>query len=147
MLQSQNAAGGGDGAGGQPASSPEADSRPGGGLGPPIEAPDPLEKYRWPLLIGFGVVLAAGAIFMTTRSQAARVPDFAPADVETPEPAQPPTPAIAPRPGLLLAALKEELFELEMEHKQGKITQQEYDKAKAALDQTLERALKRGLPK
>jgi hypothetical protein len=30
-----------------------------------------------------------------------------------------------------------------MEHKQGKITQQEYEKAKAALDQTLERALKR----
>jgi len=43
----------------------------------------------------------------------------------------------------LLEALKEELFELEVEHKQGRITQQEYEKAKAALDQTLERALKR----
>ena len=42
-----------------------------------------------------------------------------------------------------MEALKEEMFELEMEHKQGKITQQEYEKAKAALDQTLERALKR----
>ena len=30
-----------------------------------------------------------------------------------------------------------------MEHKQGSISQQEYEKAKAALDQTLERALKR----
>jgi hypothetical protein len=44
---------------------------------------------------------------------------------------------------MLLEALKEELFQLEMEHKQGRISQQDYDKAKAALDQTLERALKR----
>ena len=33
-----------------------------------------------------------------------------------------------------------------MEHKQGEISQQEYEKAKAALDQTLERALKREQP-
>jgi hypothetical protein len=39
--------------------------------------------------------------------------------------------------------LKDELFELEVEHKQGRISQQEYEKAKAALDHTLERALKR----
>jgi hypothetical protein len=39
--------------------------------------------------------------------------------------------------------LKEELFQLEMEHKQGSISQEEYAKAKTALDQTLERALKR----
>ena len=44
---------------------------------------------------------------------------------------------------MLLDALKEELFQLEMEHKQGSISQEEYAKAKAALDQTLERALKR----
>jgi hypothetical protein len=44
---------------------------------------------------------------------------------------------------MLLDALKEELFQLEMEHKQGSISQEEYNKAKAALDQTLERALKR----
>jgi hypothetical protein len=43
----------------------------------------------------------------------------------------------------LLEGLKEELFELEVEHKQGRITQQEYEKTKAALDHTLERALKR----
>jgi hypothetical protein len=47
----------------------------------------------------------------------------------------------------LLEALKEELFELEVEHKQGHISQQEYEKAKAALDQTLERALKRVVAK
>jgi hypothetical protein len=44
---------------------------------------------------------------------------------------------------MLLEGLKEELFQLEVEHKQGSITQQEYESAKAALDQTLQRALKR----
>ena len=44
---------------------------------------------------------------------------------------------------MLLEALKEELFQLEVEHKQGHISQQEYEKTKAALDQTLQHALKR----
>jgi len=44
---------------------------------------------------------------------------------------------------MLLQGLKEELFQLEMEHKQGKISDAEYTKTKAALDQTLARALKR----
>jgi hypothetical protein len=43
----------------------------------------------------------------------------------------------------LLEALKEELFELEVERKQGRLSQEEYDKARSALDHTLERALKR----
>ena len=44
---------------------------------------------------------------------------------------------------MLLEGLKEELFHLEVERRQGKISQAEYEKAKSALDQTLERALKR----
>ncbi|MGA9898857.1 MAG: carboxypeptidase regulatory-like domain-containing protein [Terriglobales bacterium] len=121
------------------------DSRPGGGLGPPIDAPDPLEKYRWYILGGFGVVLAAGAIFVMGRSRTT-VPQFASAEIDVvdlPATARPPA---ANRSALLLDALKEELFQLEVEHKQGKISQAEYEKAKAALDQTLERALKRGRP-
>ncbi len=47
------------------------------------------------------------------------------------------------KPSMLLEALKEELFQLEVEKKQGKITPADYEKAKAALDQTLDRALKR----
>ena len=47
------------------------------------------------------------------------------------------------RSGMLFEALKEELFQLEVEHKQGRISQEEYAKVKAALDQTLERAIKR----
>ena len=123
------------------------DSRPGGGLGPPIDAPDPLEKYRWYILGGFAVVLAGGAIYIAGRSKTATVPDFAPSDVELPPAPVAPKPRAADRSALLLEALKEEIFQLEVEHKQGHISQQEYEKAKAALDQTLERAVKRTVVK
>jgi hypothetical protein len=103
------------------------DNRPGGGLGPPIEAPDPLDKYRAWILGGFGVVLVAGAIYITQRSRSSH-----PAPV-----------AASSHSGKLLDALKEELFQLEVEHKQGQISDQEYAKTKSALDQTLARAIKR----
>ena len=123
------------------------DSRPGGGLGPPIDAPDPLEKYRWYILGGFAIVLAGGAVYIAKRSKTATIPDFAPVDVEVAELPPAPKPRPADRAALLLDALKEEIFQLEVEHKQGRISQQEYEKAKAALDQTLERAVKRGAVK
>ena len=56
------------------------------------------------------------------------------------------TPPVRPaaRPSsMLMEGIKEELFQLEVERKQGIISQAEYEKAKSALDQTLERALKR----
>ena len=121
---------------------PEAD------LGPPIDAPDPLEKYRWYILGGFAVVLAAGAFYITTpvsvrrNSSLATIPDFGASDVDAPDSF--PARQAAGRSGLLLEALKEELFQLEVEHKQGSISQPEYERARAALDQTLERAIKRG---
>jgi hypothetical protein len=121
-------------------------SRPGGGLGPPIDAPDPLEKYRWYILGGFALVLAAGAVYITGRSKMATVPDFGHSNAEWPG-----SPAVKqPSPGrsaLLLEALKDEMFQLEVEHKQGSISQQEYEQARAALDQTLERAIKRAAPR
>ena len=136
------AAGGGGQMGG--ASVEGRDSRPGGGLGPPSDAPDPLEQYRWYILGGFALVLAAGAVFIAKRSRSTPVPDFATMDVEVPAPPRTPRPAAASaHSGLLLEALKEELFQLEIDRKKGQISQQEYEKAKAALDHTLERALKR----
>jgi len=123
------------------------DSRPGGGLGPPIDAPDPLEKYRWYILGGFAIVLTAGGIYIAGRSKTAAVPDFAPSDVEVVQAPRAIPPKPADRSSMLLEALKEEIFQLEVEHKQGHISQQEYEKAKAALDQTLERAVKRGAVK
>ena len=122
-------------------------------MGPPIDAPDPLEKYRWYILGGFAVILAAGAFYITTRSRSAdfgsterplaTIPDFAASDTDVSD-GPPRRQPGAGRSGLLLEALKEELFQLEVEHKQGSISQPEYERARAALDQTLERAIKRG---
>jgi hypothetical protein len=140
---------------GQPQDQPSAqgrDNRPGGGLGAPIDAPDALQQYRWPILGGFAVLLAIGGWVVTKRqpvtssaaSSAAKTGDYG----AVLRPSAPPVPvaaasAPAARSSMLLEALKEELFQLEVEKKQGKITSEDYEKARAALDQTLERALKR----
>jgi len=116
-----------------------SDTRPGGGLGPPIDAPDPLQKYRWYILGGFAAVLAVGAVYISVRTKRVAIPNFASA-METAD--RESEPQLARRSGLL-DALKEEMFQLEMDHKQGRIPQEEYAKAKAALDLTLERALKK----
>ena len=141
------------------------DNRPGGGLGAPIDAPDALQKYRWPILFGFAVLLAVGGWAVTkrqpgppaaasssTKSVANSSERVTTARTSVPATTMPamtmsmgnsPTAAPAPRSSMLLEALKEELFQLEVEKKQGKITPDEYNKARSALDQTLERALKR----
>ena len=49
----------------------QTESRPGGGLGPPIDAPDPLQKYRWWILGSFAAALIVGGIFIASRQQAA----------------------------------------------------------------------------
>jgi hypothetical protein len=121
--QTQNA---GTGAPGTSTAAASPDTRPGGGLGPPSEAPDPLDKYRWPILAGVGGILVLGAIYITRSQSTTSAP-----------------PASSNRSATLLDALKEELFQLELEHKQGKISDQEYTTAKSALDQTLSRAIKR----
>ncbi len=118
--------------------------RPGGGLGPPIDAPDPLQKYRWYLLGGFAVLLVAGAVYIAGRSRNVAGPDLE-SPVETADRDREAHPAR--RPSMLLEALKEEMFQLELDHKQRRISKEEYEKAKSALDQTLERALKRESPK
>ena len=137
-----------------------SDARPGGGLGPPIDAPDPLQKYRWYILGGFVAVLALGAFFIATRhpgparataasatpsNTARRATVAAATELDAPSPETPrlaSTPS-ASRSSLLLEALKEELFQLELDRKKGRITPEEYAKTKAALDQTLDHALKR----
>ena len=120
------------------------DARPGGGLGPPSDAPDPLEKNRWYILGGMAIALLVGAIYVAGRSKNAAGRDSVPPDVEVRQMPVAAKPLTTQRSGLLLEALKEEIFQLEIEHKQGRISQAEYEKAKAALDHTLERALKRG---
>jgi hypothetical protein len=149
--------------------SAQNDDRPGGGLGPPIDAPDPLQKYRWWILGGMTLTLVIGGVYVASRQQAANraaaralkaKSTLRDSDLEIQyEGAD--SVSVAPRNGrrmdaefsesvrpqtassMFLEGLKEELFQLEVEHTQGQISQQEYEKAKAALDQTLQRALKR----
>ncbi len=132
-----------------------SDNRPGGGLGVPIDAPDALQQYRWPILGGFAVLLAIGGWVVTKRQPVTAVAtstakpgapssDYGPTLRPTATaPATSTASAPVARSSMLLEALKEELFQLEVERKQGKITPADYEKARAALDQTLDRALKR----
>jgi len=41
--------------------------QPGGGIGNPIDTPDPLSKYKWWILAGLGLLLAAAAAFLLRR--------------------------------------------------------------------------------
>ncbi len=131
-----------EGGGGAP------DNRPGGGLGPPSEAPDPLHKYRWYILGALAVAMTAGAFYVLSKRpplQAEAASDVA-VPVAAPPRAARPAAASNGRSGLLLEALKEELFQLEVDRQEGRISEPDYAKAKAALDVTIARALKRGAP-
>lgn len=129
---------------------------PGGGLGPPIDAPDPLSEYRWWILGGIAIVMSGGAYLATTRNSRPSTagPSSADIDVTIPTQAAPnriaraaaapsQVTAGASNSSALLDAMKDELFQLEIERQQGQISQAEYEKTKAALDETLKRALAR----
>ncbi|MBV8207279.1 MAG: carboxypeptidase regulatory-like domain-containing protein [Acidobacteria bacterium] len=147
----QNGGGGGPGeagGGGQ--------QGPGGGIGAPEGTPDPLHKYSWWILGGFAVALAGGAVYVVKRpAPAAAAAVSAVSNGHAPAPAvQPPAkravpaptpsaPASLPHGGSLLDLLKDELFQLEIEHHQGGITRAEYDRAKGAFDIVIARTLKR----
>jgi len=125
-----------------------ADNRPGGGLGAPIDSPDPLIKYRWMILGGLAIVMVLGGVFVVSRANQQ-------AEVSVPVAAAPSraaavaapvsvgAPVVKERSGMLLEALKEELFQLEVEKQQGRISAEEYEKSREALNQTLQRALAR----
>src|ERR1700761_2422209 len=109
------------------------DTRPGGGLGVPIDTPDPLNKYKWWILGGITLIFAAGAGFLM-RNPAGAAAAAAPVPGGSP---------VANTPGSLLTALKDELFTLETDHLQGKLTDAEYEQQKQALELVLRRALGR----
>jgi hypothetical protein len=121
------------------AGSPMPANRPGGGLGTPEGTPDPLHETRWAILVGLMAILAIGGVWVMSRRQGAQ-----PAGTAPEVPAVPVQTLPAPPDGsVLLQALKEEIFQLEVERQQGKLSDEEYAKAKAALDQTLRRAIAR----
>ncbi len=154
----QASQGGGEAGGAMGGQQPPAnDNRPGGGLGAPIDAPDPLHDYRAYILGAFALVLVMGGAYVVSKSNARPHPATATAgaagqaggEIDTGEAAadfadflEPAAPA-RDRNALLLEAMKEELFQLEIDRQQGSVSPEEYIKAKAALDETIKRALAR----
>jgi hypothetical protein len=110
-------------------------------LGTPIDPEatnDPWAKYRWWIIGGLGLILAAGAGFMLKDGGAAKSSDGV---VRAPGVNDG---SIAAGGTSLLAALKEELFALESDRLQGKVSEAAYAEQKAALEIVLRRALARG---
>ncbi|MHB1673990.1 MAG: carboxypeptidase-like regulatory domain-containing protein [Acidobacteriaceae bacterium] len=173
LLPQENAAGPDNGNGGQSAgadqgamgpeaagqSAAENNTRPGIGLGVPIDTPDPLHKYKWWILSLAAVLLAAGAGFLMKQNQPVAatvagptVPRASASPATRPaEGYKPPLAAAGLRAtgveshrSKLMEALKEELFALETERLEGRIAPEEFDRQKAALEVVLQRALQSG---
>lgn len=164
--------------GADPNAAPDAQpaNRPGGGLGNPIDTPDPLNKYKGWILSGIGLALVVAAAFMLRAKPGQRplaaassagtipaalipTPAHAPTHPATPlhaASASHPSPTsaaavrIVPAPSNgtkdrspLLNALKEELFQIETERLEGKLTGMQYNELKSAFEIVLKRALER----
>ncbi|MGI8773256.1 MAG: carboxypeptidase regulatory-like domain-containing protein [Acidobacteriaceae bacterium] len=141
---------------GNPQANSAADTRPGGGLGVPIDTPDPLNKYKWWILSGIGLLLAIGAAFFLRKPIAAAGTTAGTAVAPTLGQGVPPGSALGAAPAAfpahgaapagnasVLTALKDELFTLETERMEGKLTEAEYTAHKQALEVVLRRALTR----
>jgi hypothetical protein len=113
---------------------------PGKGLDNPLDpdaSRDPWGKYKWWILSGLALILAAGAGLLLKKPS----PEAATA-LATPAMAAP-----VSSPQLhatqLLTVLKEEMFSLETDRLQNKISDEDYAQTKAALELILTRALKK----
>ena len=148
------------GSAGQASQTTASSSRPGGGLGAPEDPggandADPWAKYKWWILGGLGLALAAGAGIMLKNSPATAVAGTAPSTLESvpastgvfaSQAAAAPLPASSSGCSPLLQALKDELFELETDRLAGKLSAAQYAEHKAAFDVVLRRALNRTEP-
>lgn len=137
---------------------------PGGGLGNPIDTPDPLQKYKWWILSGVGLALVVAAGFGLRAKPGQQAVSGGGPTATAPSALTPTLPpgvkATAVRAGLAasagtngvaqkagahgtMAVLKEELFSLETERLEGKLSETDYAEARAALEVVLRRALAR----
>jgi Carboxypeptidase regulatory-like domain len=147
------AAGGGDASAGAP-----VDNAPGKGLGNPLDpngTHEPLStKYKWWIMGGLGLLLVAAAGVLLRKPAVAPVVGVAASQsVATPVmgaravvPSSLPVVAATPagRQEQLLQVLKEELFGLETDRLQGRLSEADYLESKAAIELILRRALQRG---
>lgn len=155
------------------AGSESAVNRPGGGIGVPIDTPDPLSKYKWWILCGMTLLLVVGAGYLLrnraavtaggpihvqdvvieekplsafARSSASPLPDrHTPFAVpESPDArAAGDVPMRTSGNAVLLSILKDELFAIESEKLSGTLSASEYAEVKMGLEAVLKRALKK----
>jgi hypothetical protein len=112
---------------------------PGKGLDNPLDPNgdrDVWGKYKWWILFGLAALLVVAAAFLVRKPATPAVTAAAPA-----APLEPAT-----RSSLLLASLKEEMFALETDRLQNRISDADYAAQKAALELILRRALERSQP-
>ncbi|ADW68668.1 hypothetical protein AciX9_1615 [Granulicella tundricola MP5ACTX9] len=125
------------GPGGDPQTPGEAsqqmrgDTKPGKGIGNPLDSDGNLEpwaKYKWWIIGGLALVFAAGAGIMLRTPTAPVVAGagYVPAG-----------------PGGLLQVLRDEMFAVETDRLEGRLSEAQYGELKAALDVVLKRALAR----
>jgi hypothetical protein len=114
--------------------------RPGGGIGTPEGTPDPLHQYRFYILGGIAALLVVGGVYVVKRP--VRTPGAAAASSNGSRAPSSPA-ATASRSSNLLEVLKEELFQLELDHHHGQLSDAEYERVKAALNVVIGRAVTR----
>jgi hypothetical protein len=155
--EAQSGGGGGPQASGGMGDTSDAGNRPGGGIGNPIGTPDPLTKYKWWILAGLALLLAAAAAFLLRRQNTlgasameaggsvstpairAQQPSYSPSYSTAPVIAAPAVPPAGN--AALLNMLRDELFAIESERISGTMTQAEYSVVKTGLEALLKRAL------
>jgi hypothetical protein len=106
--------------------------------GTPINT-DQTSAARWYIFGAILVIVAGGVFWMVQR----RTPGASRASSSTVKPERPQrAPQPVPEHNTMLDALKDELFQLETDRMNGKISQKDYDAAKAGLDALLRRQMK-----
>jgi len=137
--------------------SADAVGRPGGGIGEPINTPDPLTRYKWWILSSLTILLIAASAYFLRKGEAATVGvETAPPSVaaSNPPPAfarmSPPLSASNPAAAVhvpsdltLLNLLKDEMFAIESEKLAGNLSEEDYTRIKVGLDALLKRLISR----
>jgi len=124
----------------------DSGNQPGGGIGAPINTPDPLSRYKWWLLGGLALLFAtATGLLLREPSGTPVIPGEEGRSIHS----APGAPRFASQAipeeadAILLSGLKDALFALESEKISGTLSAEDYTAQRAALESVLKNALKR----